>query len=134
MNTRITHTPEHPHFRVDCPTFAPDHHVPTPDPATVPTAVLPRPDPVAAAVAALRGVNAAIDNAWRAMEPLTPEQQDAAVVQVDPHPSLLDAEKSALADGRAEALAVARKHLARFGPTSYAHPALAALVAELEAL
>lgn len=116
------------------PTLAPEHTLPAPDPSTVPTAILPRPDPVDAAVAALRGINDAIDNAWRAMEPLTPEQQDAAVVQVDPHPSLLDAEKSALADGRAEALAVARKHLARYGATSYAHPALAALVAELEAL
>lgn len=105
-----------------------------PDPSTIPTAILPRPDPVDAAVAALRGINIAVDNAWRAMEPLTPEQQDAAVVRVDPHPSLLDAEKSALADGRAEALAVARNHLARYGATSYAHPALADLVAELEAL
>ena len=116
------------------PTLAPEHTLPAPDPSTVPTAIRPRPNPVDAAVAALKGINDAIDNAWRAMEPLTHEQQDAAVVQVDPHPSLLDAEKSALADGRADALAVARKHLARYGATSYAHPALAALVAELEAL
>jgi len=112
------------------PTIVPEHTVPTPDPATVPTAVLPRPDPVDAAVAALRGINDAIENAHRAMEPLTHEQQDAAVVQVDPHPSLL----KALADGHSNALAVARRHLARYGATSYAHPALAALVAELEAL
>lgn len=134
MNTRIVHTPEHPIPRIDHPTFAPGRALPVVDQSAIPTAILPRPDPVDAAVAALRGVNDAIDNAWRAMEPLTPEQQDAAVVQVDPHPSLLDAEKSALADGRAQALAVARKHLARYGATSYAHPALAALVAELEAL
>jgi len=134
MNTRSIHTPEHPLPYIDHPTFAPSPALPTVDQSAIPTAIRPRPNPVDAAVAALRGINDAIDNAWRAMEPLTPEQQDAAVVQVDPHPSLLDAEKSALADGRAEALAVARKHLARYGATSYAHPALAALVAELEAL
>lgn len=121
-------------IRTDHPTFAPERALPAVDQSGIPTDILPRPDPVAAAVAALRGINAAVDNAWRAMEPLTPEQQDAAVVQVDPHPSLLDAEKSALADGRAEALAVARKHLARYGATSYAHGPLAALVADLEAL
>jgi len=134
MNTRIIHTPEHTLPRIEHPTFAPERALPAVDQSAVPTAILPRPDPVDAAVAALRGINAAVDNAWRAMEPLTPEQQDAAVVQVDPHPLLLDAEKSALADGRAEALAVARKHLARFGATSYAHGPLAALVAELETL
>ena len=105
-----------------------------PDPSTVPTAIRPRPDPVAAAVSALRGVNDAIDHARRAMDPLTPDQRDAASDQVEPHPSILASEAEALADGRAEALAVARKHLARYAPSSYAHPALAALVAELEAL
>ncbi len=134
MNTRSIHTPERPLPYIERPTFAPERPLAPVDQSSIPTAILPRPDPVDAAVAALKGVNDAIDNAWRAMEPLTPEQQDAAVVQVDPHPSLLDAEKSALADGRSHALQIARKHLARYGATSYAHPALAALVAELEAL
>lgn len=134
MNTRIVHTPEHPLPRIDCPTFAPERTLAPVDQSAIPTAILPRPDPVDAAVAALRGINAAIDSAHRAMESLTPEQATDATSQVDPHPSILAAEASAIADGRAEALAVARKHLARYGATSYAHPALAALVAELEAL
>ena len=134
MNTRIVHTPEHPLPYIERPTFAPERPLAPVDQSSIPTAILPRPDPVDAAVAALKGVNDAIDNAWRAMEPLTPDQQDAATSQVEPHPALYAAEASAIADGRSHALQIARKHLARYGATSYAHPALAALVAELEAL
>ena len=133
MNTRTVHTPEHPLPYIEHPTFAPEHTLAPVDQSGIPTAILPRHHPVDAAVAALRGVNDAIDNASRAIEPLTPEQNDDAMQRVPPHPSLLAAEASAIADGRAEALAVARKHLARYGATSYAHPALAAVVAELEA-
>lgn len=138
MNTRIVHTPEHPLPRIERPTFAPERALPVVDQSAIPTAVLPRPDPVDAAVAALRGVNNAIDNASRAMEPLTPDQQDEATARVEPHPAILAAEAEALADGRTDghrdALRIARKHLACYGSTSYAHGPLAALVAELEAL
>lgn len=134
MNTRIVHTPSHPLPRIEHPTFAPEHTLAPVDQSGIPTAIRPRPDPVDAAVAALRGINAAIEHAILATDLLTPGQDDAAKERVPPHPMILAAEASAIADGRAEALAVARKHLARYGATSYAHPALAALVAELEAI
>ena len=89
MNTRSIHTPERPLPYIERPTFAPERTLPSPDPSTVPTAILPRPDPVDAAVAALRGINDALDNAARAIAPLTPDQYEDAVEQVPPHPRLL---------------------------------------------
>ena len=76
MNTRSIHTPERPLPYIERPTFAPERPLAPVDQSSIPTAILPRPDPVDAAVAALKGVNDAIDNAWRAMEPLTPDQRD----------------------------------------------------------
>ena len=134
MTHRIVHTPEHPLPYLARPTFAPEASLPVVDPSTVPTAILPRPNPVDAGVAALTALAAAMDRADRVISTLTREQFDAAAAHVDTPEMVWRIIEHAAVIEQTHMVEIARKHLARFAPSSYAHPAIAALVAELEAL